>query len=103
MVTGEGRARSGSVPRGAPGAVPKGPPVLGSIRPGQVLKLPEALYLYGVGELTIRVTRVGMVGRLADGEWLPVAGVEIAWNGKELGVREVLVHLDGLARLRRRP
>jgi hypothetical protein len=76
-------------------------PMTPIIQPGQVLKIPEDRYLYGVGELRLRVTDVGRVQRMPDGDWLAVKGVQIAWNGEELREREVLVRLS--AATKRRP
>ncbi len=70
----------------------------GPIQPGQVLKIPEAHYLYGLGDLVLRVTEVGAVQRLPDGDWLKLKGVQLAWNGTELRERDVLVRLSGLKR-----
>ena len=70
------------------------------IQPGQVLEIPEDRYLYGVGELRLRVTEVGRVQRMLDGDWLHVKGVQIAWNGAELKEREVLVRLRAVSRRR---
>jgi hypothetical protein len=68
------------------------------IQPGQVLKIPEVHYLYGLGDLVLRVTEVGAVERLPDGDWLKLRGIQLAWNGTELQEREVLVRLSGLNR-----
>ncbi len=70
------------------------------IQPGQVLKIPEAQYLYGLGDLVLRVTEVGAVQRLPDGDWLKLKGVQVAWNGAELKERQVLVRLSGLTKRR---
>lgn len=70
----------------------------GPIQPGQVLKIPEAHYLYGQGDLVLRVTEVGTVQPAPDGDWLRLKGVQLAWNGVELGEREILVRLSGLKR-----
>jgi len=69
-----------------------------AIQPGQVLKIPEAHYLYGLGDLVLRVTEVGTVQRMPDGDWLKLKGVQLAWNGTEMREREVLVRLSGLIR-----
>lgn len=66
-------------------------------KPGDVLKIHEDDYRYGLGELALRITQVGSVQQLADGEWLTVVGVQLAWNGSDLEVREVLVRLSSLA------
>ena len=70
------------------------------VRPGDVLKIPEADYLYGIGDLVLRVTEVYSMQHLLDGDWLALKGVQIAWNGAELKEREVLVRLSGLTKRR---
>ena len=36
----------------------------------------------------LRVTEVGAVQRLPDGDWLKLKGVQLAWSGTELRERE---------------
>jgi len=72
-------------------------------KPGDVLKIQESDYRYGIGALVLRVTAVRAVVQLEDGDWLTVAGVELAWNGAEIGKRETLVRLSSLVRQRGRP
>jgi hypothetical protein len=67
-------------------------------RLGEVLAIHEVNYRYGSGELVMRVVRVGAVVWLDDGEWLTVEGVQIAWNGADVGAREVLVRLSSLVK-----
>src|SRR4051794_9935258 len=86
-----GRRRASTVERSA-----MNPPV----KPGDVLRIPEADYLYGVGVLVLRVSGVGAVERLPDGEWLAVKGMEVAWNGADLKEREVLVRMSALSKRR---
>ncbi len=69
-----------------------------SIQVGQVLRIPESHYLYGLGELRLRVTKVGSVQRLPDGDWLRVVGVQLGRDGSELREREVLVRVSGVRR-----
>ena len=66
------------------------------VRPGDLVRIPEAHYRYGVGDLVLKVGSVGQVQRLDDEDWLMVVGTQIAWNGAELGERQVLVRLAGL-------
>jgi hypothetical protein len=61
-----------------------------------VLKIHEDNYRFGQGALLLRVTAVRAVVQLADGDWLTVVGVELAWNGAEVGEREVLVRMSSL-------
>jgi hypothetical protein len=63
------------------------------IQPGQVIRVREADYLYGLGDLVLRVVAVGGVEHLPDGEWLNVRGVQLARDDTELKERSVLVRL----------
>ena len=72
-------------------------------RPGEVLKIHEDNYRYGLGELVLRVTAIGSVLRLDDGDWLTVVGVQIAWNGVDVGELQVAVRLSSLILQRGRP
>jgi len=72
-------------------------------RPGDVLKIHEDNYRYGVGELVLRVTAIGGALRLDDGDWLTVVGIQIAWNGADVGELQVAVRLSRLIPQRRRP
>ena len=72
--------------------------VTSPIQPGQVLKIPEDRYLYGVGELRLRVTEVGRVQRMPDGAWLKVKGMELRRDGTEIKEREVLVRVGPVKR-----
>jgi hypothetical protein len=72
-------------------------------RPGDVLKIQEADYRYGQGELILRVTEVGRSQQLTDGEWLTISGIQIGWNGAEFGERAVDVRLSSLMPRRGRP
>jgi hypothetical protein len=71
-----------------------------SVQPGDVLTIPEAHYLYGLGDLVLRVTEVGAVQRLPDGQWLRLRGVQVAWDGTEARERDVLVRLSWLVQRR---
>jgi hypothetical protein len=57
----------------------------GLIQPGQVLKSPEAHYLYGLGDLVLRVMEVGTVRRLPDGDWLKLKGGHAGLERREDG------------------
>jgi hypothetical protein len=66
-------------------------------RAGQVVTIPEEHYLYGTGDLTLRLARVG---ELVPGqEWVAVRGVEIRWDGRDGPRREVLVRVAALPRI----
>lgn len=49
------------------------------VKVGDLLHLKEADYLYGKGELTLRVTVI--VDDSSD-QWAELRGVEILWNGE---------------------
>ena len=65
-------------------------------RPGEVLKIQENDYRYGFGELVLRVTAVGSVMTLDDGDWLTVVGTHIAWNGVDVGELQIAVRMSSL-------
>jgi hypothetical protein len=81
-------------------ALPRAPrPVIP--RPGDVLKIHEDNYRYGVGELVLRVTAIGGVTLLDDGPWLTVVGIQVAWNGADVGELQVAIRLSSLTPQRR--
>jgi hypothetical protein len=63
---------------------------------GDVVKIPEAQYLSGLGDLVLRVTGVGAVQRLPEATGSGSPGVQLAWNGTEVRKRDVLVRPGGL-------
>lgn len=63
-------------------------------KPGALLRVREADYLYGRGDITMRVRATGEVRRLPDGDWLTVRGTEIGWDGTEVGERQILVRMS---------
>ena len=73
------------------------------VQPGDVLRVPEAHYLYGLGALVLRVTKVGCIARLADGDWLAVRGVPRARNGNEGPERDAFVRVAYLLSTQARP
>jgi hypothetical protein len=68
------------------------------IREGQVLRIGEADYCYGLGLLTLRVTRDVQLTRGL--EWVEIEGVEQYPNGREGKERVVLVRVTALHRAR---
>jgi hypothetical protein len=61
-------------------------------------RLPELIllepdYQYGVGSLRIRVEQIDREHPIVDGGkiWYPVKGIQLAANGRELGLRAVYV------------
>jgi hypothetical protein len=62
------------------------------IKPGDVLRLNEADYMYGAGTLIIRVIKVGRVQNLRDGEWLDLEGVELRQDDSQYGRKPRHLH-----------
>jgi hypothetical protein len=60
----------------------------------------EPDYLYGVGSVTMRIEQIDRASPVRyDGEiWYQVEGVQIGYNGAELGHRSVLVRARRLHR-----
>jgi hypothetical protein len=74
------------------------------VRVGQVLRVPEAHYLYGTGELVLRVTTVDPdLARYTGLEWAGVRGVEVRWDGSDGDQRHVMVRVDWLKANAARP
>jgi hypothetical protein len=65
--------------------------------PGEVVKIPENAYKYGLGTLTLAVT---FAWRDHD-DWYWVEGDEIRWDGTRGERRTVLVRSSALRRLER--
>lgn len=68
------------------------------VQAGDVVRVPEAHYLYGTGVLTMRVTAVGAdLAKYPGLEWVGLKGVEIRWDGSDGDEREALVRVGILA------
>lgn len=65
------------------------------VRRGQVLRIPEADYCYGLGLLVLRVTDVDEQPQPGV-EWLRVQGVEVRPDGSDGDRRDVLVRTSAL-------
>ena len=63
--------------------------------PGQVIRVDEPDYMYGIGELVLRVTAVAVV---PEGAWLRVVGVEIRWDGSDGPTCDVMIRVSALPR-----
>lgn len=71
------------------------------LRPGDVISVPEADYMYGLGTLTMRVTSVpDEVTRQPVHEWVRLTGVVIRWDGTDGEHREAVVRVAALRRNR---
>jgi hypothetical protein len=66
------------------------------IQVGDVIRIPEAHYLYGVGVLTMRVTAEADLDRHPGLEWIRLRGVQIRWDGSDGDNRDVLVRVAAL-------
>jgi hypothetical protein len=67
------------------------------VRVGDVIRVPEAHYLYGLGQLAMRVTEVGAdLDRFPGLEWLRLRGVEIRREGTDGDARDVMVRVAAL-------
>src|SRR2546430_15052881 len=76
-----GERRDGAADGGvAVTAVPEKPPVA----VGDVLHIYEPDYLYGIGILRLRVTKVGTVQRLGGNDWVDLEGMTLRPDGTEL-------------------
>jgi hypothetical protein len=67
------------------------PPV---VKAGELVRLKEPDYCYGLGDLVIRVTEVP--AHLTDPEWVDIKGTEIAWNGATMQERQVTARVSAL-------
>jgi hypothetical protein len=68
------------------------------IRAGDVVHLAEPDYRFGRGRLTLRVT--GPPLSTPEPEWVELHGIEVAWNGREVGERVVQVRVAALGHRR---
>jgi hypothetical protein len=68
-------------------------------QPGRVTRFAEQDYLYGIGDLVMRVERIDWARPTSyDGEdWFEVEGVELTSDGREVGPRQALVRGRRLA------
>ena len=67
------------------------------VRVGDIVRVPEAHYLYGAGTLTMRVTGIDAdLVRHPALEWIRLVGVGIRHDGAEGGVRDVMVRVAAL-------
>ena len=66
------------------------------IRVGDIVKIAEADYCYGIGDFVLKVMAIP-TGPLPDGiEWIGIRGMELGWNGDARGERQVLVRTIAL-------
>jgi len=71
------------------------------IKVGDIIRIAEADYCYGIGDLLLRVTALPPAKTPDGGDWVYITGDELAWNGANKGQRQVLVRVSALFRERR--
>jgi hypothetical protein len=70
---------------------------MGLVRAGDVVRIPQAHYLCGVGPLIMRVTVVGAdIHRFPALEWVRLCGVQLRHDGSDGDQRDVLVRVAAL-------
>jgi hypothetical protein len=75
------------------------------VKVGDVIHVAEPDYMYGRGDLILRVTEVGSVQQHSDGPWVNLQGLELRTDSSQLKAepRQALVRVRALIwRLRRR-
>ncbi len=60
---------------------------------GETVEIAEADYLIGAGVLRLRITDLGGYEAHHGAQWRQVRGVEVCWNGADMGSRDVLVRV----------
>jgi hypothetical protein len=65
---------------------------------GDVIKVAEADYCYRLGELYLRLTKIGTTHRQADGQWVSLEGIELRSDGSIFrpDSRPALVRVHGV-------
>ena len=76
-----------------------------SVKPGDVIRVNETDYLYGIGVLHLRVTKVGTIQRLANNDWVDLEGLTLHSDGTEATnrVRHAVVRVSALRNGIQRP
>lgn len=67
---------------------------------GELIRINEEDYCYGLGALTLHVTEVP--ARLQEPDWVDLRGIEIAWNGERRRERHVRIRVSALRNPRSR-
>ncbi len=70
-----------------------------TVRSGSTLRIDENDYLYGQGQLILKAVSVGDARRWPDDVWVPITGVQLRYDGTEMGRREVQVRARALNRV----
>lgn len=77
--------------------------VMPPVRSGDVLVLRDEDYLFGQGDLLLRVVVLHEVRQLRDGAWVFLRGMQLRADGTGEKQRDVLVRGEALRTRRRRP
>jgi hypothetical protein len=73
------------------------------LQPGDVLVLHDQDYLFGHGDLQLRVTAVYELRQVRAEMWVFLGGLELRADGHGRRQRDLLVRRDALRTRRRRP
>jgi hypothetical protein len=66
------------------------------IKVGDTITIREADYYFGYGDVTLRITELPSAHLPGGSDWIQITGVEVAWNGEEIGERTALVRTSAL-------
>lgn len=64
---------------------------------GSVIRVAEADYCYGLGELILRVIEIGAIQRDGGEPWVALRGIQLRSNGAEGVERSALVRVAALS------
>jgi hypothetical protein len=73
------------------------------VKIGDIIRVGDEHYRYGVGPLILRVIEIGEVQQLDDGPWLNLRGVQVRYDGGDGDERQALVRVAALPIAARRP
>jgi len=72
----------------------------GPLKVGDVIKVAEPDYCYGLGELHLKITKIGPVQEQKDGPWVSLEGLTLRSDGSQTDTRSrhALVRVRGIRR-----
>lgn len=68
------------------------------VRVGDLIRIPEPDYCYGVGELLMRITGVPASAHIPGLEWIELTGAPLGYRGREGVTRSALIRASALRR-----
>jgi hypothetical protein len=68
------------------------------IKAGDTVTVAEQDYMYGLGELTIRIHGFAQAPDVGPG-WVTVRGVEVGRDGRDRAERQIVVRIAGMKRV----